>query len=169
MSPLGMHVLSFEIVLSERRLFARQGALEKPVAPWEEQCGCLSARGCCVTKAERCRGTLEKLCGLTTLRRACFSSCPCACAPHWFGNYAGSVLLSICMLTLRNTGENEQEQCRKPESQRSKVSGPGCMWSDSGFNDVLGISSSAVVMFLVEEVQRNIFDQRCVENELWNR
>ncbi|KFQ29428.1 Glutathione synthetase, partial [Merops nubicus] len=30
-------------------------------------------------------------------------------------------------------------------------------------------SSSAVVMFLVEEVQRNIFDQRCVENELWNR
>ncbi|OWK50847.1 Glutathione synthetase [Lonchura striata] len=27
----------------------------------------------------------------------------------------------------------------------------------------------AVVMFLVEEVQRNIFDQRCVENELWNR
>lgn len=73
------------------------------------------------------------------------------------------------MLTLRNTGENEQEQCRKPESQRSKVSGPGCMWSDSGFNDVLGIFSSAVVMFLVEEVQRNIFDQRCVENELWNR
>ncbi|NXK48032.1 GSHB synthetase, partial [Chauna torquata] len=30
-------------------------------------------------------------------------------------------------------------------------------------------SRSAVVMFLVEEVQRNIFDQRCVENELWNR
>ncbi|XP_062460081.1 glutathione synthetase [Pezoporus occidentalis] len=30
-------------------------------------------------------------------------------------------------------------------------------------------SPSAVVMFLVEEVQRNIFDQRCVENELWNR
>uniref|UniRef100_A0A8C8B680 Glutathione synthetase n=1 Tax=Otus sunia TaxID=257818 RepID=A0A8C8B680_9STRI len=30
-------------------------------------------------------------------------------------------------------------------------------------------SQSAVVMFLVEEVQRNIFDQRCVENELWNR
>ncbi|PKU35504.1 hypothetical protein llap_14192 [Limosa lapponica baueri] len=28
--------------------------------------------------------------------------------------------------------------------------------------------ASAVVMFLVEEVQRNIFDQRCVENELWN-
>ncbi|NWZ89571.1 GSHB synthetase, partial [Nesospiza acunhae] len=43
------------------------------------------------------------------------------------------------------------------------------MWSVYGFNDVLGISSSAVVMFLVEEVQRNIFDQRCVENELWNR
>ncbi|KAM6248711.1 glutathione synthetase isoform 1-T1 [Porphyrio hochstetteri] len=30
-------------------------------------------------------------------------------------------------------------------------------------------SPKAVVMFLVEEVQRNIFDQRCVENELWNR
>ncbi|XP_014731547.1 PREDICTED: glutathione synthetase [Sturnus vulgaris] len=30
-------------------------------------------------------------------------------------------------------------------------------------------SPRAVVMFLVEEVQRNIFDQRCVENELWNR
>ncbi|NWZ00087.1 GSHB synthetase, partial [Loxia curvirostra] len=30
-------------------------------------------------------------------------------------------------------------------------------------------SQRAVVMFLVEEVQRNIFDQRCVENELWNR
>ncbi|XP_009074991.1 PREDICTED: glutathione synthetase, partial [Acanthisitta chloris] len=30
-------------------------------------------------------------------------------------------------------------------------------------------SQSAVVMFLVEEVQRNIFDQRCVEEELWNR
>lgn len=27
----------------------------------------------------------------------------------------------------------------------------------------------AVVMFLVEEAQRNIFDQRCVENELWMR
>ncbi|KAM6136958.1 LOW QUALITY PROTEIN: glutathione synthetase-like [Pterocles gutturalis] len=27
----------------------------------------------------------------------------------------------------------------------------------------------AVVMFLVEEVQRNIFGQRCVEYELWNR
>lgn len=32
-----------------------------------------------------------------------------------------------------------------------------------------GISSRAVVMFLVEEIQRNIFDQRCVENELWSR
>ncbi|NXS26626.1 GSHB synthetase, partial [Pomatostomus ruficeps] len=30
-------------------------------------------------------------------------------------------------------------------------------------------SQRAVVMFLVEEVQRNIFDQRCVEIELWNR
>ncbi|NXV83020.1 GSHB synthetase, partial [Atlantisia rogersi] len=30
-------------------------------------------------------------------------------------------------------------------------------------------SQKAVVMFLVEEVQRNIFDQRCVENELWSR
>ncbi|NXB37167.1 GSHB synthetase, partial [Eulacestoma nigropectus] len=30
-------------------------------------------------------------------------------------------------------------------------------------------SQRAVVMFLVEEIQRNIFDQRCVENELWNR
>ncbi|RLV83679.1 hypothetical protein DV515_00016418, partial [Chloebia gouldiae] len=30
-------------------------------------------------------------------------------------------------------------------------------------------SQRAVVMFLVEEVQRNIFDQRCIENELWNR
>ncbi|POI30591.1 hypothetical protein CIB84_005657 [Bambusicola thoracicus] len=30
-------------------------------------------------------------------------------------------------------------------------------------------SPSAVVMFLVEEAQRNIFDQRCVENELWDR
>ncbi|XP_015736853.1 glutathione synthetase isoform X1 [Coturnix japonica] len=30
-------------------------------------------------------------------------------------------------------------------------------------------SPSAVVMFLVEESQRNIFDQRCVENELWDR
>ncbi|NXX80727.1 GSHB synthetase, partial [Urocolius indicus] len=30
-------------------------------------------------------------------------------------------------------------------------------------------SPSAVVMFLVEENQRNIFDQRCVESELWNR
>lgn len=41
--------------------------------------------------------------------RACFSSCPCVYAPHQFGNDAGSVLLSVCMLTLRNTGENEQE------------------------------------------------------------
>ncbi|OXB58249.1 hypothetical protein ASZ78_011574 [Callipepla squamata] len=30
-------------------------------------------------------------------------------------------------------------------------------------------SPSAVVMFLVEKAQRNIFDQRCVENELWDR
>ncbi|KAL8179312.1 UNVERIFIED_CONTAM: hypothetical protein K2H54_062864 [Gekko kuhli] len=30
-------------------------------------------------------------------------------------------------------------------------------------------SDRAVVMFLVEETQRNIFDQRCVENELWKR
>lgn len=45
----------------------------------------------------------------------------------------------------------------------------GCTWSVSEFNDGLGVSSSAVVMFLVEKVQRNIFDQRCVENELWNR
>lgn len=93
----------------------------------------------------------------------------CAYAPHWFDNDAGLVLLSICMLTLRNIGENKQGQCRKPESQRSKVGDPGCVWSVSGFHDVFDISSSAVVMFLVEEVQRNIFDQRCVENELWNR
>ncbi|XP_070796039.1 glutathione synthetase isoform X2 [Pituophis catenifer annectens] len=30
-------------------------------------------------------------------------------------------------------------------------------------------SDRAVVMFLVEEAQRNIFDQRCIENELWIR
>uniref|UniRef100_A0A3Q4BWZ8 Glutathione synthetase n=1 Tax=Mola mola TaxID=94237 RepID=A0A3Q4BWZ8_MOLML len=30
-------------------------------------------------------------------------------------------------------------------------------------------SERAVVMFLVEESQRNIFDQRYIENELWNR
>ncbi|XP_068453820.1 glutathione synthetase-like [Clinocottus analis] len=30
-------------------------------------------------------------------------------------------------------------------------------------------SERAVVMFLVEENQRNIFDQRCLENELWKR
>ncbi|XP_066482059.1 glutathione synthetase isoform X4 [Tiliqua scincoides] len=30
-------------------------------------------------------------------------------------------------------------------------------------------SDRAVVMFLVEEAQRNIFDQRCVENDLWLR
>uniref|UniRef100_A0A8C8SGR6 Glutathione synthetase n=1 Tax=Pelusios castaneus TaxID=367368 RepID=A0A8C8SGR6_9SAUR len=30
-------------------------------------------------------------------------------------------------------------------------------------------SDRAVVMFLVEESQRNIFDQRCIENELWTR
>ncbi|MEE6510850.1 hypothetical protein FKM82_031166 [Ascaphus truei] len=30
-------------------------------------------------------------------------------------------------------------------------------------------SKTAVVMFLVENVQRNIFDQRYIENELWNR
>ncbi|KAM4623263.1 glutathione synthetase isoform 1-T2 [Discoglossus pictus] len=30
-------------------------------------------------------------------------------------------------------------------------------------------SQKAVVMFLVENVQRNIFDHRCIENELWNR
>ena len=29
--------------------------------------------------------------------------------------------------------------------------------------------SRAVVMFLVEEVQRNIFDHRYVEDELWKR
>lgn len=108
-------------------VFARQAALEKPVAPWEEQCGCLSVQGCYVAKAERCRGTLEKLCCSTTLHRARFSSFPCAYAPHWFCNYTGSVLLSICMLTLRNTGENEQEQCKKPESRRSKVGDPGCI------------------------------------------
>lgn len=33
----------------------------------------------------------------------------------------------------------------------------------------LGVCFRAVVMFLVEDIQRNIFDQRCVENELWNR
>lgn len=30
-------------------------------------------------------------------------------------------------------------------------------------------SEKAVVMFLVENVQRNIFDHRCIENELWRR
>ncbi|KAJ3586332.1 hypothetical protein NHX12_012732 [Muraenolepis orangiensis] len=30
-------------------------------------------------------------------------------------------------------------------------------------------SERAVVMFLVEDVQRNIMDHRCVENELWSR
>ncbi|XP_043946110.1 glutathione synthetase [Protopterus annectens] len=30
-------------------------------------------------------------------------------------------------------------------------------------------SERAVVMFVVEDVQRNIFDHRCVENELWSR
>ncbi|XP_075033575.1 glutathione synthetase [Mixophyes fleayi] len=30
-------------------------------------------------------------------------------------------------------------------------------------------SQKAVVMFVVENVQRNIFDQRSIENELWNR
>ncbi|XP_060793891.1 glutathione synthetase-like [Neoarius graeffei] len=30
-------------------------------------------------------------------------------------------------------------------------------------------SERAVVMFLVEDVERNIYDQRCVENELWAR
>lgn len=30
-------------------------------------------------------------------------------------------------------------------------------------------SQKAVVMFLVENVQRNIFDHRCIENELWSR
>lgn len=41
--------------------------------------------------------------------------------------------------------------------------------SDLWVNGAPCISSSAVVMFLVEEAQRNIFDQRCVENELWDR
>lgn len=67
-------------------------------------------------------------------------------------------------------GEHEQKQCREPESQRWRAGDPArSTWSVYGFIDVLGISSRAVVMFLVEEVQRNIFDQRCVENELWNR
>uniref|UniRef100_A0A8C9V7T6 Glutathione synthetase n=1 Tax=Scleropages formosus TaxID=113540 RepID=A0A8C9V7T6_SCLFO len=30
-------------------------------------------------------------------------------------------------------------------------------------------SVKAVVMFLVEDIQRNIFDHRCIENELWKR
>ncbi|KAF7210373.1 glutathione synthetase [Nothobranchius furzeri] len=30
-------------------------------------------------------------------------------------------------------------------------------------------SERAVVMFFVEEVQRNVFDQRCIERELWKR
>ncbi|XP_066514813.1 glutathione synthetase [Hoplias malabaricus] len=30
-------------------------------------------------------------------------------------------------------------------------------------------SEKAVVLFLVEDVQRNIYDHRCVENELWSR
>ncbi|KAI3357189.1 hypothetical protein L3Q82_015652 [Scortum barcoo] len=30
-------------------------------------------------------------------------------------------------------------------------------------------SEKAVIMFLVEDSQRNIFDQRCIENELWTR
>uniref|UniRef100_H3C4D5 Glutathione synthetase n=1 Tax=Tetraodon nigroviridis TaxID=99883 RepID=H3C4D5_TETNG len=30
-------------------------------------------------------------------------------------------------------------------------------------------SERAVVMFLVEDRQRNIFDQRCLENQLWSR
>lgn len=105
--------------------------LKKPVAPWEEQCGCLRVQGCCVAKAERCRGTMEELCGSAALHRACFSSRPCAYALHWFGNYVASILLSICM-TLRNTRESEQEQCRKPESQGSKIGNPGvaveCFW-----------------------------------------
>ena len=94
---------------------------------------------------------------------------PLYLCPALVCNGTGSVLLSVCTLTCRNTGENKQEQCRKSGSQRSKAGDPGRIWSVSGFNDVLGISSSAVVMFLVEEVQRNIFDQRCVGNELWNR
>lgn len=31
------------------------------------------------------------------------------------------------------------------------------------------VSYSAVVMFLVEDLQRNIYDHRYIENELWKK
>ena len=64
-------------------------------------------------------------------------------------------------------GGHEQEQCREPECQRRKADDPGCLCSVcGGFHDAPGISSRAVGMFLVEEVQRNISDQQGVENDL---
>lgn len=56
------------------------------------------------------------------------------------------------------------DMLRLPDNNPSKGIAEGILkaWELYG-------SESAVVMFLVEDVQQNIFDQRCVENELWNR
>ncbi|KFU90195.1 Glutathione synthetase, partial [Chaetura pelagica] len=59
----------------------------------------------------------------------------------------------------------------KPEeASRLLTNNPskGLAWGIAKAWELYG-APGAVVMFLVEEVQRNIFDQRCVENELWNR
>lgn len=56
---------------------------------------------------------------------------------------------------------------------------PGVLWHSVGYWPVFPghceiyfqkiLCFRAIVMFLVEERQTNIFDQRCIENELWKR
>ncbi|NXE69836.1 GSHB synthetase, partial [Calcarius ornatus] len=66
-------------------------------------------------------------------------------------------------LVLKVLGKSEEASQLLPNSPAKGLAlGIAKAWELYG-------SQRAVVMFLVEEVQRNIFDQRCVENELWNR
>ncbi|NXY39089.1 GSHB synthetase, partial [Pomatorhinus ruficollis] len=66
-------------------------------------------------------------------------------------------------LVLKVLGKTEEASRLLPNNPaKGLASGIAKAWELYG-------SQRAVVMFLVEDVQRNIFDQRCVENELWNR
>ncbi|XP_067163818.1 glutathione synthetase isoform X1 [Apteryx mantelli] len=71
--------------------------------------------------------------------------------------------LAVHRQVLKALGKSEEASRLLPNSPSKGLAlGIAKAWELYG-------SQSAVVMFLVEEVQRNIFDQRCVENELWNR
>nr|XP_025956929.1 glutathione synthetase isoform X1 [Dromaius novaehollandiae] len=71
--------------------------------------------------------------------------------------------LAVHRQVLKTLGKSEEASHLPPNNPSKGLAlGIAKAWELYG-------SQSAVVMFLVEEVQRNIFDQRCVENELWNR